>query len=128
MTPTCDNPSGMANMGMCQPADCSINTCGGELVCVAGVQMCTLVTGLDNTCNGVDEDCDEKVDEGWLCTDPDGPDNIPGNAETALDALSPCANTAPGSGRSGSVLSSSSRSYSSGFSHLRQGPWSEANR
>jgi len=81
MTPTCDNPSGMANMGMCHPADCSINSCGGELICTAGVQMCTLVTGIDNTCNGVDENCNGMVDEGWRCADPDGADNIPGNAD-----------------------------------------------
>ncbi|WP_299753669.1 MopE-related protein [Devosia sp.] len=81
MTPECDNPTSMPNMGSCQPADCSLNSCGGNLVCVNGVQTCTLVTGVDTTCNGVDEDCDMMVDEGWLCTDPDGLDNIAGNAD-----------------------------------------------
>ncbi|MBA3455944.1 MAG: hypothetical protein H0T42_22795 [Deltaproteobacteria bacterium] len=81
MTPTCINPTGVANAGTCRPADCSINSCGGELRCVAGVQTCTAVSGTDNTCNGVDEDCDMSVDEHWLCADPDGVDNIPGNAD-----------------------------------------------
>jgi uncharacterized protein (TIGR03382 family) len=71
----------MPNMGTCQPADCSINSCGGQLLCVNGTQTCTQQAGVDNTCNGVDEDCDMMVDEGWTCTDPDGIDNIPGNAD-----------------------------------------------
>ena len=74
MTPDCD-------AGMCRPADCSINSCGGELLCTNGVQACTAVSGVDNTCNGIDEDCDMSVDEGWRCTDPDGADNIPNNAD-----------------------------------------------
>ncbi len=81
ITPDCDNPSGMPNMGTCQPADCSINSCGGQLLCVNGVQTCTQQAGVDDTCNGVDEDCDMMVDEAWECTDPDGADNIPGNAD-----------------------------------------------
>ena len=79
ITPSCDNPGGVPNMGTCQPADCSINSCGGELLCVGGVQMCTQTSGVDNNCNGIDEDCDGMVDEGWVCADPDGPDSMPGN-------------------------------------------------
>jgi uncharacterized protein (TIGR03382 family) len=81
ITPDCDNPSGMPNTGTCQPADCSINSCGGQLLCVNGTQTCTQQAGTDDTCNGVDEDCDMMVDEHWECDDPDGDDNIPGNAD-----------------------------------------------
>ncbi|HEY4176644.1 MAG TPA: MopE-related protein [Kofleriaceae bacterium] len=76
ITPTCDTTA-----HLCQPADCSVNSCGGELLCVNGAAMCTQTAGVDDTCNNVDEDCDMKVDEAWKCADPDGPDNIPGNAD-----------------------------------------------
>jgi hypothetical protein len=81
ITPSCENPSGAPNAGTCQPADCSINSCGGELLCVAGVPTCTQSAGVDDNCNGIDEDCDMMVDEHWQCTDPDGADDIPGNAD-----------------------------------------------
>jgi len=82
LTPTCDNPSGMANMGTCQPADCSMGCGAGQLVCVNGMQQCNAMpASIDDTCNGNDDDCDGNVDEDWKCTDPDGPDNIPGNAD-----------------------------------------------
>ncbi|HEY4056065.1 MAG TPA: MopE-related protein, partial [Kofleriaceae bacterium] len=76
ITPSCDTTA-----HTCQPADCSVNSCGGQLLCMNGTSMCTQTAGTDNTCNNVDEDCDMKVDEGWKCADPDGPDNIPGNAD-----------------------------------------------
>ncbi|MDX2092322.1 MAG: VWA domain-containing protein [Kofleriaceae bacterium] len=81
ITPSCENPSGAANAGTCQPADCSINSCGGQLLCVAGVATCTQSAGVDNNCNGIDEDCDTMIDEHWQCTDPDGADDIAGNAD-----------------------------------------------
>ena len=82
MTPTCDNPTGMANMGTCQPADCSLSGCGGQLICMNGVPTCTANgSTTDPTCNGIDDDCDGSVDEEWQCADPDGPDNILGNAD-----------------------------------------------
>src|SRR5205085_1535508 len=40
MTPTCDNPTGMAGMGTCVPADCSTNCGVGQLLCQNGVQVC----------------------------------------------------------------------------------------
>ncbi len=82
LTPTCDNPSGLAGMGTCKPADCSSGCGVGQLVCVNGMQVCTgTPSPTDNTCNNIDDDCDGMVDEDWKCTDPDGPDNIPGNAD-----------------------------------------------
>ena len=82
MTPTCDNPSGMPNMGTCQPADCSMGCGAGQLLCVNGMQQCNATPAPnDDTCNGNDDDCDGNVDEDWRCADPDGPDNIPGNAD-----------------------------------------------
>jgi Notch-like protein len=82
MTPTCDNPSGMPNMGTCQPADCSMGCGTGQLVCVNGMSQCnTTPAPNDDTCNGVDDDCDGMTDEDWACDDPDGPDNIPNNAD-----------------------------------------------
>ncbi len=81
MQPVCNNPTMAANAGTCEFADCSLNSCGGELRCENGMQKCTLVTGVDDTCNGVDEDCDGMVDDNWMCQDPDGVDNIPGNMD-----------------------------------------------
>ena len=82
ITPTCNNPTGLPNMGTCAPADCSTNCGVGQLVCVNGMQVCNATQAPnDTTCNGVDDDCDGIVDEDWKCTDPDGPDNIPGNAD-----------------------------------------------
>ncbi|MBL9020464.1 MAG: hypothetical protein JNL83_40140 [Myxococcales bacterium] len=82
MTPSCDNPSGMPNMGTCEPADCSMGCGTGQLVCVNGMSQCTTTPApTDDTCNGVDDDCNGQVDEDWRCDDPDGPDNIPGNAD-----------------------------------------------
>lgn len=82
LTPTCNNPGGTANGGTCEPADCSSNCGVGQLVCVNGMQQCDSVpASSDDTCNGVDDDCDNMIDEDWLCTDPDGPDNIPGNVD-----------------------------------------------
>ena len=82
LTPSCDNPSMMPNMGTCRPADCSMGCGAGQLLCVNGMQVCNATPAPnDNTCNGVDDDCDGLVDEDWLCADPDGPDNIPGNAD-----------------------------------------------
>jgi hypothetical protein len=76
ITPTCDTTS-----HTCQPADCSVNNCGGQLVCQNGVPTCTQVTGTDDNCNGIDEDCDGTPDDDWQCADPDGPDGIAGNAD-----------------------------------------------
>ncbi len=82
LTPTCDNPSGMANQGSCVPADCSSNCGVGQLICVGGAQQCDAVASPnDDTCNGTDDDCDNNTDEDWTCTDPDGADNIAGNAD-----------------------------------------------
>jgi hypothetical protein len=82
ITPVCENPTGAPNAGTCQNADCSVNNCGGRLICGPnGVPMCTQSSGVDNSCNGIDEDCDGMFDEHWQCTDPDGPDDIPGNAD-----------------------------------------------
>jgi len=82
MTPSCDNPTMMPNMGTCVEADCSMGCGAGQLKCVNGVQVCNAMPAPDDdTCNGNDDDCDGNVDEDWLCADPDGPDNIPGNAD-----------------------------------------------
>ena len=83
ITPTCDNPSGLANMGTCVPPDCSSGGCGaGQLLCVNGVQVCNAnPSPMDNTCDGVDDDCDGVVDEDWKCTNPAGPDGIIGTAD-----------------------------------------------
>ena len=82
MTPTCDNPMNMPNMGTCVPADCSTNCGVGALVCQNGVQVCNATQAPnDITCDGNDDDCDGLIDEDWKCADPDGADNIPGNAD-----------------------------------------------
>ena len=82
LTPSCDNPSGLPNMGTCQPADCSSGCGVGQLVCVNGMQVCNgTPSPTDTTCNNIDDDCDGNVDEEWRCQDPDGPDNILGNAD-----------------------------------------------
>ena len=82
LTPTCNNPTNMPNAGTCVPADCSTNCGTGSLICVGGVQMCNAVAATsDDTCDGNDDDCDMQIDEDWVCADPDGPDNIPGNAD-----------------------------------------------
>jgi hypothetical protein len=75
LTPSCvDNT--------CQPADCSLSGCGGKLLCVAGVPTCQQAGAVtDPTCNNIDDDCDGNVDEEWQCADPDGPDDIAGNAD-----------------------------------------------
>jgi len=68
--------------GTCQPADCSLSGCGGKLLCVAGVPTCQQSGAVtDTTCNNIDDDCDGNVDEEWACADPDGLDNVPGNAD-----------------------------------------------
>ena len=55
------------------PADCS-NGCGvSQTQCNNGVLECPAGTGgppgSDTTCNGVDEDCDNKFDEDFACAD-----------------------------------------------------------
>ncbi|MBL9016279.1 MAG: VWA domain-containing protein [Myxococcales bacterium] len=82
MTPTCDNPSGMPNMGTCVPPDCSTNCGTGQLLCQGGMQVCNATMAPDDdSCDGNDDDCDGMVDEDWVCADPDGPDDIAGNAD-----------------------------------------------
>ena len=95
ITPSCDG-------GTCQPADCSVNNCGGQLLCQNGVPTCTQSTGVDDTCNGIDEDCDGVPDDEWRCADPDGADNILGNADDCpcteggmCNAHESCENGAP---------------------------------
>src|SRR5262249_16234196 len=76
-----NNPTGTAGAGTCKNPDCSINMCGGELQCVNGVPTCTQVSGSDDNCDGIDQDCDGVPDDDWHCADPDGPDNVLGNAD-----------------------------------------------
>ena len=92
LTPTCDNPTNMPNAGFCTLADCSTNCGIGQLTCVNGQQQCDAVAGTDDTtCNGVDDDCDNNIDEDWVCADPNGVDNIPGNADDcACNAVGQC--------------------------------------
>jgi len=73
ITPTCNNPTGMPNMGTCEPADCSTNCGVGQLVCTNGMQMCNSVPAPDDdTCDGNDDDCDGMIDEDWVCDSPPG--------------------------------------------------------
>ena len=51
------------------PQVCGFGVCRGETVCEAGVQLCPTddVTPVhpEDVCDGVDDDCDGLVDEGW---------------------------------------------------------------
>jgi hypothetical protein len=48
-------------------------TCVGQSLCVAGVQgACTGTQATQETCNGLDDDCDGGPDEGFSDTDGDG--------------------------------------------------------
>jgi hypothetical protein len=81
-TIVCAGSSGDPNAGQC----CMPGTCmAGQHQC--GTLYCTAQpTNGDYTCNNVDDDCDNKVDEDWACSDPTG------NSSPAV----PCACTAPG--------------------------------
>jgi len=102
LTPVCDNPTNQPNAGTCGHADCSVNMCGGELLCQNGVPVCTQTSGVDDTCNGIDEDCDGVPDDDWECADPLGEDGVRGTADDCpctsagmCNAHETCENGAP---------------------------------
>lgn len=47
-------------------------TCEGQMTCLKGVFVCDGQTPLPEECNGVDDDCNGKTDEGMLDSDFDG--------------------------------------------------------
>ncbi|MGE5186124.1 MAG: MopE-related protein [Acidobacteriota bacterium] len=50
--------------------------CGGAGQPACGTLYCSATSGgSDTTCNGMDEDCDGKVDEDWKCDDPTNQSN-----------------------------------------------------
>lgn len=56
--------------------ECSLEnrygTCKGQLICVGGQQICQGSYAFPEICNGLDDNCDGKTDEGFPDTDGDG--------------------------------------------------------